>query len=371
MFCTVLTTVYLFIFSLAELALPIIITVLALAMYIVVLRLNQQQRYELAKVLLLVNGNFQIASIAFLLGRESGVHFFLFPAALSAFLYYSIRKIIVPAMFSSLPALLYLALELSFYLFEPLIILSPIIVKAIYMVTYLSAMFAVVMFAVYMYTENQRNENKLEVERERSEKLLLNILPQEIATRLKNGETRIADNYENVSILFADLVGFTPLSATLTAQQLFELLSEVFGHFDSVVDKYGVEKLRTVGDGYYVASGLPLPRADHAQSLASVALEMLDFKSNLSSDLVQGLELRIGINSGPVIAGVIGQKKFQFDLWGDTVNTASRMESHGLPGKVQISEATYTLIKDDFKCDPRGAMEIKGKDSMNTWFIMA
>lgn len=370
MFTAVLTFGYLLLFSVSELALPIVITVVALATYIFVLRLNQQQRYELAKVVLLVNGNFQIASIAFLLGRDAGVHFFLYPAALSPFLYYSIKKISVPAFFSGLSALLYLALELSFYLYESLIVLSPIIVKAIYMMTYLSAMLAVVMFAVYMYLENQRNENKLEAERERSETLLLNILPQEIATRLKNGEAPIADNYDDVSILFADLVGFTPLSAGLTAKQLFELLSEVFGHFDSVVEKHGVEKLRTVGDGYLVVSGLPLPCADHAQLIASAALEMLEFKSSLSSELVQGLELRIGINSGPVIAGVIGQKKFQFDLWGDTVNTASRMESHGLPGKVQISKATYELIKDDFKCEHRGAIEVKGKDSMETWFLM-
>ena len=230
-------------------------------------------------------------------------------------------------------------------------------------------MVSVVFFSIYMYTENMRSEEQLELERERSEVLLLNILPKLIATRLKDGETPIADHYEDVSILFVDLVGFTELAAKLNTKESFAVLSEVFNYFDTVVAECGVEKVRTVGDGYYVVSGVPESHPDHAHRLARAALKMMEFHQHCSP-LVQDVRLRTGISSGPVIAGVIGNTKFQFDIWGDTVNTASRMESLGVPDKIQISRATYELIKDDFACEARGRIEVKGKDQMATWFLV-
>jgi len=370
MFTALMTVGYVAIFAVGQFLVPTIISIVAVLVYMHVIHLNGIRRYKIARVILLLNGNLQISSIAFLIGRDSGTHLFLFAAILSPFLYYSIEKIKVPLFFSGLSVLLYVLLEISFYMAEPIIKLEPIISKAIYITTYLCCMLAVVTFAVYMYVENMISEGRLEEERQRSEKLLLNILPETIAARLKNGETPIADSYHNVSVLFSDIVGFTAIASKLSAQEAFALLTEIFTYFDSVIESLGVEKVRTVGDGCYVVSGVPQAREDHAQALAAVALGMMDFKRSSSSPLVQNMELRIGISSGPLIAGVIGNSKFQFDLWGDTVNTASRMESQGKSGRIQISEATYELIKDDFECESRGMIPIKGKDEMHTWFLV-
>jgi adenylate cyclase len=210
----------------------------------------------------------------------------------------------------------------------------------------------------------------LRVEQERSEGLLLNVLPREIAARLKSGERIIADHHPSVSILFADLAGFTPLSNLLSPNEMVELLNEIYSHFDTLIERYGVEKIRTIGDNYMVAAGLPRARADHAQSLARLALEMSAYIKRLAPVGDRRLAFRMGINSGPVIAGVIGHKKFAYDVWGDTVNTASRMESQGVPGIIQITRATYELIKDEFQCELHGPVDIKGKGEMETWFLV-
>jgi len=203
---------------------------------------------------------------------------------------------------------------------------------------------------------------------EKSEALLLNILPEEIVSILKNEPRTIADYFEGASILFADVVNFTPLSATMTPQELVEMLNEVFSHFDLLVEKHGLEKIKTIGDCYMVASGVPRPRSDHAQVLVTLALEMRDYVS-LHEICGHKLAFRMGINSGPVVAGVIGRKKFIYDLWGDAVNTASRMESHGQEGMIQIARATYELVKDDFVCEPHGMVDVKGKGQMNVWSV--
>lgn len=203
---------------------------------------------------------------------------------------------------------------------------------------------------------------------EKSEALLLNILPEEIVSILKNKPQTIADYFEGASILFADVVDFTPLSAGMTPQELVEMLNEVFSHFDLLVEKHGLEKIKTIGDCYMVASGVPRPRADHAQVLVALALEMQDYVSR-GEICGHQLSFRMGLNSGPVVAGVIGRKKFIYDLWGDAVNTASRMESHGKEGTIQISRATYELVKDDFVCEPHGTVNVKGKGEMKVWFV--
>jgi len=206
-------------------------------------------------------------------------------------------------------------------------------------------------------------------EQDRSERLLLNILPAKIAALLKISDETIADRYDSVSILFADIVGFTEMSAQMDAAELVELLNEVFSYFDTLAERYGVEKIRTIGDNYMVAAGAPNPRPDHAQALARLALDMLE---HVDHHLLSGhqLRFRIGINSGPVVAGIIGQRKFQYDLWGDAVNVASRMESQGIPGKIQISNATYEELPDEFVCQRRGRIDVKGKGEMETWFLM-
>jgi guanylate cyclase len=206
------------------------------------------------------------------------------------------------------------------------------------------------------------------VEQEKSERLLLNVLPKEIAATLKNGDHTIAERFESASVLFADVVGFTSLSTEMSPEGMVNLLNEVFSYFDTLVEKYGLEKIRTIGDNYMVAAGVPRPRPDHAQALAAMALEMCNYLDEAHGAGIP-LNFRIGINSGPMIGGVIGKQKFHYDVWGDTVNTASRMESHGVPGKIQITQATHDLICDEFECSPRGTIQIKGKGEMQTWFV--
>jgi adenylate cyclase len=210
----------------------------------------------------------------------------------------------------------------------------------------------------------------LHVEQERSESLLLNVLPKEIAARLKEGERVIADHHPSVSILFADMVGFTPLTDELSPVQMVELLNDIYSHFDNLIERCGAEKIRTIGDNYMVAAGLPRPRPDHAQVLARLALDMNDYVAGLSPVEGRRIAFRFGLNSGSVIAGVIGSRKFAYDVWGDTVNTASRMESQGVPGRIQITQATYERIKEEFTCEPNGSTLVKGKGEMPTWFLV-
>ncbi|HNR06736.1 MAG TPA: adenylate/guanylate cyclase domain-containing protein [Saprospiraceae bacterium] len=204
---------------------------------------------------------------------------------------------------------------------------------------------------------------------QKSESLLLNILPKEIVTKLKQGHQTIAEHYDSASILFADVVNFTPVSATLTPSELIELLNAVFQKFDELADKYGVEKIKTIGDCYMAAAGVPRPRKDHAVILTAMAVEMRDYIRQ-HDFLGKKLQFRFGINSGPLIAGVIGSKKFSYDLWGDSVNIASRMESHGTGGLIQITQATYELVKDHFTCTSLGTVQVKGKGEMHVWEVV-
>jgi guanylate cyclase len=207
-------------------------------------------------------------------------------------------------------------------------------------------------------------------EQDRAESLLLNILPRSIAEKLKAQPQAIADQITAASVLFADVVDFTPRSEHLSPAEVVGVLDDLFTHFDTLAERYGLEKIKTIGDCYMVAAGVPSPRPDHARALAFMALDMLEAMRPGSAMGDLGMELRIGINSGPVVAGVIGRKRFLYDLWGDAVNTASRMESHGTPGRIQITEATLGLLKDEFRCEPRGTVSIKGKGEMETWYLV-
>jgi adenylate cyclase len=204
---------------------------------------------------------------------------------------------------------------------------------------------------------------------QRAEMLLLNILPKEISEALKAAPRTIADEYAAASILFADVVEFTPMAAAMTPLQLVDLLNEVFQCFDGLVEKYDLEKIKTIGDCYMVASGVPCPRPDHAVALVNLALDM---QAVIAERRFGGRQLafRIGINSGPVVAGVIGRKKFIYDLWGETVNLASRMESHGRSRCVQITRSTYDLIKDSFDCKALGLMDVKGAGATEVWHVI-
>jgi adenylate cyclase len=205
----------------------------------------------------------------------------------------------------------------------------------------------------------------------RVETLLLNVLPAEVAQRLQSDPNSIADHFDDASILFADVVDFTPLAGRLEAREVVELLDRLFTSFDELVDRHDVEKIKTIGDCYMVAAGVPTQRRDHAQALARLALEMRECARDcLPEDSEHDLRLRIGISSGPVVAGVIGRRRFLYDLWGDTVNMASRMESHGTPDCIQITRSTYELLREDFEIEPLGPVEVKGKGTVETWRLV-
>jgi guanylate cyclase len=230
----------------------------------------------------------------------------------------------------------------------------------------------VIVFTLLALFARQREDAlaALRVEQGRSEDLLLNILPGSIAQRLKAAPGTIADQIAAASVLFADVVDFTPRSEGLSAPEVVGLLDRLFSHFDDLAARYGLEKIKTIGDAYMVASGVPDARPDHARVLALLALDMVAATKAEGAVGDLDLELRIGINSGPVVAGVIGRKRFLYDLWGDAVNTASRMESAGVPDRIQITRATYDLIRDEFECEPRGTVNVKGKGEMETWYLV-
>jgi adenylate cyclase len=205
----------------------------------------------------------------------------------------------------------------------------------------------------------------------RVETLLLNVLPADVAQRLQSDPNSIADDFDEASILFADVVDFTPLSSRLEAREVVGLLDRLFTSFDELVDRYDVEKIKTIGDCYMVAAGVPKQRPDHAHALAGLALEMRErAKRSLADGADHDLRLRIGISSGPVVAGVIGRRRFLYDLWGDTVNMASRMESHGTPDTIQITRTTFELLRDDFVIEPIGLVDVKGKGEVETWRLV-
>lgn len=223
-----------------------------------------------------------------------------------------------------------------------------------------------------LHDQEQDALRRLKAEQEKSERLLLNVLPKPIAERLKEEPTTIADHFQEVTVLFADIVGFTKLTEQISPTKLVELLNQIFSQFDQITEKYGLEKIKTVGDTYMVVGGLPTSRPDHAEAIAELALEIQEaigqydvthFKER------ESFKMRIGIHSGPVVAGIIGTKKFSYDLWGDTVNTASRMESHAQKGSIQVTQATYDRLKQKYVLKKRGIIPVKGKGKMMTYLL--
>ena len=209
----------------------------------------------------------------------------------------------------------------------------------------------------------------LDRERARADRLLVNIMPESVANRLKQGERSPADRYDEVTILFADIVGFTALSADRPPERVVGMLNRLFSTLDRLAARHGVEKIKTIGDAYMVVAGLPTPRADHAAAIARLALEMQVVLATLAEDLGASVELRMGIHSGSVVAGVIGENKLAYDLWGDAVNVAARMEAHGLPGAIQVSAETHRRLGADFTFTPRGRIPIKGMGEMETFLL--
>jgi class 3 adenylate cyclase len=227
-------------------------------------------------------------------------------------------------------------------------------------------------YALERYTRiDYLQKMTIQEQRDQADRLLYNILPERIAEQLKQGNDIIAEEFSSATVLVADIVNFTPISARFHPREVVGMLNDLFTKFDELVDKYNVEKIQVAGDGYMAAAGVPIPRADHAAVLVRLAMDMLDYVQN--GDFLGGrhpIELRVGLDSGPVLGGVIGRRKYFYGIWGDVVNTAARMESHGSIGKIQITRATYELIRDEFECESIGEIPVKGKGQMEVWHLV-
>jgi len=368
---TVLTTTF-YIFSVDpdSSALVVAVATLFISGYVATFAVNAAGHVEVAVWLVLITGIIQIVLTTLIAGFTQGPAPFFLVIALGAVLITRIED----------RATRWFFLGVSIVGYVVLAIIDPegpesIAGTATERVSPVRQFVLMILFAAavarYQRLLSHRAEEALGEANERSERLLLNVLPEEIADRLKAGEAVIADRAEAVTILFADLVGSTPLSERLTPDQMVEVLNEIFIPFDDLADDLGVEKIKTIGDAYMVVGGLPTARPDHVEAIADMALAM---RTELSQHTVEGfgpLQMRYGIHTGSVVAGVIGKRKFSYDLWGDTVNTAARMESHGVPDEIQVTEAVYRRLKDRYRFAIRGPVEIKGKGVMETYFLKA
>lgn len=260
------------------------------------------------------------------------------------------------------------------WLLDPLLppepVLAPGVIRAFFALNLGGVGFAMFLVLRDFLLRLQQTRSALRQEQERSERLLLNMLPESIAQRLKDGEEVIADRLGEVTIVFADLVGFTPMAEHLPATEVVAVLNDLVADFDRLAKEHGMEKIRTLGDAYMAVAGAPHPRSDHVAAAAAMALAMLDMAHRHFDPSGAKLELRIGIDCGPVVAGVIGLHKFVYDVWGDPVNTASRMESHGAPGRIQVTPRVYERLRGSFQFEPRGVVDVKGKGPMSTYFLV-
>lgn len=332
---------------------------------------NARGKHRVARAWIMAFVNLHIAGACLFASRQAGfqVYFFLFPA---------VTLLLMPGRADRAPRWALTAASVILYLlvehhpaWEPGHL--PLPAAAFPPIRALSATltFATLVFVVYQfYIDTLRAEDALASEHERSEGLLRNILPAPIARRLKSEKRSIADGFTEVTVLFADLVGFTDLSSRMPPAELVELLNRVFSELDDLTERRGLEKIKTIGDAYMVAAGLPEPRPDHAHAAARFAFDMLAVVERVNRESGHALAVRIGIHTGPVVAGVIGKRKFIYDLWGDTVNIASRMESHGVPGSIHVTAEVARRIADEFDLSEPRTITVKGKGEMVTHLIV-
>jgi adenylate cyclase len=355
--------------------LPMIANIVAVTCFIFALVLTRRGARTLAKLAVLVPANGAVVTATMLLGTGIGLLYYFFLFAAVAFLLFGEKE----RFFRWLLAILALGCCLFARLVAPrndaVVHVAPWVADVLD-VFFVVVVLATVIFMVDLFTsETTRAEERLAEEHARSERLLLNILPGAISERLKTtqgaGDERaaIADGFAEVTVLFADIVGFTELSQRLDPAALVKMLNRIFSAFDDLAEKLGLEKIKTIGDCYMVASGLPTPRPDHAQAAAHMALGMRDALVRVNEESGYALHLRIGLHSGPVVAGVIGKRKFIYDLWGDTVNTASRMESSGVVDEIQVTREVHDRVGGEFEMEARGTIKVKGKGEMETFLL--
>jgi len=342
--------------------------VLSVAVWTAGLWLMKQGRVAASYLTIMLEVTVHAVLAVHLLGAGPGFQFFLIAGIMGSFIVPRYRRQIV--VLGVLLAGLFVGLYFYDQWHTPPYALAQWLTVAFFIGNFGAAVLVMASPLVYYMGLLERTEAALAVEHVKSEALLRNVLPAVIAERLKQSTDTIAERFDRVSVLFTDVCNFTGLSAEYDPVELLDALNEVFNYFDTVIEKYELEKIRTIGDNYMVAAGAPLPRSDHALAMARAALELMDYADYCPNPLAKALRFRTGMNCGPVVGGVIGHTKFHYDVWGDPVNIAARMESHGEPGKIQITNDFYELIKDDFVCERRGRIQVKGKGEMETWFLV-
>ncbi len=348
---------------------------ICLEIYVVAWLLLRFRYFQAGKLVVAIGGLLHITGLVAAFGFVAGVQYYYFAAAVAPLIIFPSRDRFWRPFLITTPLVLFVLANLYYLVLKrPALIERPF--ESMYIGTFLltnSILSVTVLVACvyHFYRVGHAAEVRLDEERARSESLLLNILPEPVAARLKDGERLIADRFENATVLFADLVGFTPLSAQMSPEDLLRLLNDVFTDFDRLADEHGLEKIKTIGDAYMAVGGVPEAQADHAVRTARMALGMLEVIHRHSQRTGLALNIRIGLHSGPLVAGVIGERKFIYDLWGDTVNTASRMEASGVAGAVQVTPATKALLSGNFRTQSRGLLEIKGKGPMEVFLLVA
>jgi adenylate cyclase len=345
-----------------------IINVVAAAIYAVIPLLHRFG--ELLPPLTFIGTAYvSIFTICWFVGTGSGLQFYFLVAACLIVLQLGVDRIFLASILAAIAAGMVITLQ---FLVPRDTGAQPVWALSLsFVVTTISACVMVVTTVWYSVREIVRAEAAMELEYERSEALLANILPASIADRLKDpARNIIADKYDDASVLFADIAGFTERASDMEPDQLILFLDRLYGDFDALVDKHGLEKIKVSGDSYMVVSGVPQPRADHVEALAALALDMAEAASLLKDSRGDALPLRIGLASGPVVAGVVGSRRFFYDVWGDAVNVASRMETTDSVGRIQVPEEVYRRLKDDFVLQERGVVQVKGKGVMRTWYLI-
>ena len=307
--------------------------------------------------------------ICWMVGTGSGLQLYFLVAACLAVLQLGSERIILAASLAAVAAALVITLQ--FLVPRDTGVQPAWLLSLNFVVTTVSACVMTVATVWYALREIRRAQEAMEVEYDRSEALLANILPESVADRLKDpGRNIIADKYDDASVLFADIAGFTERASDIAPDKLIRFLDRFYSDFDALVDKHGLEKIKVSGDSYMVVSGVPQPRSDHVEALADLALDMAETAKGLRDSRGNVLPLRIGLASGPVVAGVVGSRRFFYDVWGDAVNVASRMESTDSVGRIQVPEDVYQRLKNDFVLQERGAVAVKGKGVMRTWYLV-
>lgn len=341
--------------------------------YLILLVLHQRGHALASRVVMLVLANVQLTMILIFFGRAPAawVHYMLLMLVPFAIFSRGQKQWILPLALAPFALLMGTYTAFEIYGLESLVRWQsdPTVTHTRVLVNLVAASLGVILLMRYMRNVHFQAEDNLEREHRRSEELLLNVLPAAIAERLKQGEQPIADHLNEVTVLFADIVGFTALAERTHPAKLVDMLNDIFTGFDELADQYGLEKIKTIGDCYMVVAGLPEPRGDHALTAVQMAFAMQRLLDAGRARGEHDLRIRIGMHSGPVVAGVIGRRKFSYDLWGDAVNTASRMESHGMPGEITVSPRTYELVRGEFNGVEREPVQIKGKGAMTTYFL--